>query len=126
VRPLAAVLTALALGAPVAACGDDSGDDGGTAGPGGAAAIAAAEAYVTARGAAARDESQFLRSTRDAEWALVTGGAGRRIWAVWLRAEDGRWQPEHALLNGRGNDRPAAVPCDIKPPFAEPECAPQP
>lgn len=120
---LACLLVAAAV-TGVSACGGDSGT--GAAAPGSAAAIAAGEAYAAARGTKVSEGTRFLRSTRDPEWALVSGGrADRGVWAVWLRVDGDRWRPAYALLNGRGDSTPAGAPCDIKPPFSEPECAPE-
>jgi hypothetical protein len=129
-RALAACACAAALAAGIVACGGDSKEvgrtDGPAGGPGAALAIGAAEAYATGRGVAVKGGTQFLRSTRDPRWALVSGAGGKRgIWAVWLRVDGGRWRPEHALVDGRGDSTPAEVPCDIKPPFSEPECPPE-
>jgi hypothetical protein len=125
-RPALAWVCAAALAGGLLACGgDDSPEETPADAPGSGIAIANAEAYATTRGVEAPEGAQFLRSTRDPDWALVTGAAGRGIWAVWLRVEDGRWRPEHALLDGRGDSSPAEVPCDIKPPFSEPECPPR-
>ena len=117
---------AAALAGGLLACGDgDSTEETPAPAPGSGIAIATAEAYATTRGVEAPKGAQFLRSTRDTDWALVTGSAGRGIWAVWLRLEGERWRPEHALFDGRGDPSPAAVPCDLKPPFSEPECPPR-
>ena len=125
-RALAACACAAVLVAGPVACGDDSTDDGRPSGPGAAAAIAAAEADAAQRGIELKAGTQFLRSTRDPRWALVSGArAGRGIWAVWLRVEGDRWRPAHVLYDGKGDSTPAEVPCDIKPPFSEPECPPE-
>ena len=128
-RAPAAWACAAVLAAGIVACGDSTEDGrtaGPAAGPGAALAIGAAEAYATGRGVEVRGGTQFLRSKRDPRWALVTGGGAERgIWAVWLRVEGDRWRPAHALFDGKGDSTPADVPCDIKPPFAEPECPPE-
>ena len=123
-RALIGCLLAAALASGIGACGDESEPER-SPGPGSATAISAAEAYIAGRGVEAEAGTQFLRSTRDPDWALVTGGGARRaIWAVWVRVEDGRWRPVHVSVNGRGATTPPDVPCDIKPPFSEPECPP--
>ena len=123
---LIACLLACALGAGIAACGDGSTGDGRPDQPGAAAAIAAAEAYATNHGTEPGPGTQFLQSTRDPTWALVSGSrAARGVWAVWLRADGNHWRPEHAVFDGRGDTTPGRVPCDIKPPFSEPECPPR-
>ena len=122
--PIACACAAV-LAAGFATCGDDSGNARPQS-PGSASAIAAAEAYASARAVEVEAGTQFLRSTRDPDWALVTGGAERRaIWAVWVRVEGERWRPVHLSVNGKGDTTPADVPCDIKPPFSEPECPPE-
>ena len=79
-RALAACACAAVLAAGPVACGDDSTDDGRPHGPGAAAAIAAAEADAAERGIELKAGTQFLRSTRDPRWALVSGArAGRGI-----------------------------------------------
>jgi len=126
-RALAACACAALLAAGIVACGGDSKEDGradrSADGPGAGLAIGAAQAYAAGRGVEVAGGTQFLRSTRNPRWALVSGArAERGIWAVWLRVEGDRWRPEHALFDGRGDPTPAEVPCDIKPPFSEPEC----
>ena len=125
-KAVLACLLAAALAAGVAACGDDEKEGGPAPAPPRGVAISAAEAYAAARGTRLKAGTQFLRSTRDPEWALVSGSsAGRGIWAVWLRVDGGRWRPQHALLDAGDDSTPAEVPCDIKPPFSEPECPAQ-
>ena len=119
----AAGLLALLAGAGCAACGDGNGEE---RRPSDASAIAAAEAYARSRGADVRRDTQVLHSARDPDWAVALGASGRRgLWAVWLRAAEGRWQPRHIMRNGKGETRPAEVPCDIKPAYSEPDCPPQ-
>jgi hypothetical protein len=121
-RPLWVLSIAVAVIVSAVACGDEAGEPR----PGEPAGIAAAEAYARERGADVRPRTQFLQSSRDRDWALVLGRSGRRgLWSVWLHVEQGRWQPRHIVLDGRGETRPAEVPCDIKPPFSEPDCPPQ-
>ena len=125
-RSLVAFVAAAALAAGAVACGDDPGEATRPSGPAAAAAIAAGESYAAERGADVRAGTRFLRSTRDPGWALVSGSRGTRgLWAVWVHAEGGRWRPRHLMLDGKGETRPAAVPCDIKPPFSEPDCPPR-
>ena len=69
-RILAVCAAAAALAAGVFACGGDSDE---ATRPDAAAAIAAGESYATEAGADVREGTRFLRSTRDPEWALVSG-----------------------------------------------------
>jgi hypothetical protein len=83
--------------------------------------VAIAREYVRERGLVP-ERAGFLRSRRDPRWAAVSGiTREHEVWAVWLRIEEGRWRPREAFL-GKGENSPASVPCDIRPPFSEPEC----
>ena len=108
-----------------AACGDEEKAATPPATTATAASISDDELIATAREHAEtrmdqttpREQTTLLRSDRDPRWALVSGGDGRELWAVWLR--DGEIavaarDPEHF--------DPRAVPCDLRPAFSEPSC----
>jgi hypothetical protein len=63
-----------------------------------------------------------MRSERDRNWSLVTGGYGKRgLWAAWvLRHAGGRYRVE--VFRTRNFDPGTRPPCDIRPAFAEPKC----
>jgi hypothetical protein len=57
------------------------------------------------------------RSRRNPRWAITSGAEGRTLWVVWLR--DGR-----VALATKDTRRfnPPAVPCDVRPAFAQLSC----
>jgi hypothetical protein len=98
-------------------------------GPTLASAKIVAKAYATKRFEIAGLSALAFRSRRDPSVALVDGYYARpkvkgapNVWAVYLRARNGTWRVLFAGINSHTAPSKAMVPCDIWPPFSEPDC----